>query len=117
MHRSIRIRARGLLSLCLLATSLAPRWRPRSWRSEPLPAFSLTWDRGVKFDNPADVAAAPDGSVYVADRNNHRIDRFSADGAYLTEWGGMGDGDRQFSNPTGLAVGPDGSVLRRRSRQ
>lgn len=37
---------------------------------------------------PTDVASGPDGTVYVADAYNHRIQRFSADGRRLDTWGG-----------------------------
>ncbi len=30
-----------------------------------------------QFQSPASVAVAPDSSIYVADRNNHRIRKFS----------------------------------------
>ena len=33
-----------------------------------------------QFEDPTDIATAPDGSVYVADFNNGRIQRFSRDG-------------------------------------
>ena len=63
-----------------------------------------------------DSSAAPpvwrsaDGTVYVADRTNHRIQRFSATGTFLGKWGSQGDGDGQFKSPSGVAVGPDGTV-------
>lgn len=70
--------------------------------------------------NPADVAAAPDGSVYIADAFNNRIRRIASDGTITTVAGGgkpsdgLGDGgpavQAALEYPNGLAVGPDGSV-------
>ena len=56
------------------------------------------------------MAVAPDGTVYVADSSNSRIQRFSATGTFLGKWGSPGSGDGQFYRPEGVAVAPDGTV-------
>ncbi|MBO9336981.1 MAG: hypothetical protein J7455_20355, partial [Roseiflexus sp.] len=43
-----------------------------------------------QFNKPSDVAAAPDGTIYVADSDSHRIHRFSATGEFLGGWGVYG---------------------------
>ena len=63
-----------------------------------------------QFNKPSDVAAAPDGTIYVADSDSHRIHRFSATGEFLGGWGVYGYSDGQFYNPQGVAVAPDGTV-------
>ena len=39
------------------------------------------------------------GNVYVADTGNCRIQKFTSDGAYVTQWGGAGTGNGQFDIP------------------
>ena len=36
------------------------------------------------------------GDVYVCDSNNHRIQKFTGSGTYLTQWGSFGTGNGQF---------------------
>ncbi|MEM5774496.1 MAG: NHL repeat-containing protein, partial [Anaerolineaceae bacterium] len=69
-----------------------------------------------QFASPRDVAVAPDGSIYVADQYNHRIQHFSETGELLHMWGSFGNINENtalpgtFNEPWGVAVGADGSV-------
>ena len=48
--------------------------------------------------------------MYVADTKNHRVQVFTGDGTFLTEWGSLGIGPGQFSAPQGIAVDVAGRV-------
>ena len=48
--------------------------------------------------------------MYVADRDNNRIQVFTANGGFVRKWGSEGDGNGQFVSVQDLAIGPDGSV-------
>ncbi len=39
-----------------------------------------------QFDFITSIAAAPSGDVYVADRGNNRVQRFSGDGTFINSW-------------------------------
>ena len=53
---------------------------------------------------------APDGSVYVNDTVNDRVQQFDAEGGFVREWGTFGPADGQFLEPFDVDAGPDGTV-------
>jgi tripartite motif-containing protein 71 len=57
------------------------------------------------------VAFAPDGSFYVADMGNHRIQHFASDRSFLHAWGSFGGEDGQFISPIDIAVDSQGNVF------
>ena len=65
-----------------------------------------------QFNNPAGVAVASDGNVYVADNLNSRIQKFTSAGVLVTKWGTQGadtarhpdTGSYQTSNPLCLVM-------------
>ncbi len=70
-----------------------------------------------QLQNPRDVAIGPDGSLYITDTSNNRIQHLSADGSILQVWGYFADISKgaapggTFYEPWGIAVGKDGSVF------
>jgi hypothetical protein len=55
----------------------------------PSGQFQHCW--GIAVDDPL-------GLVYVVDKDNHRVQLFDAEGAFLTKFGTMGDGANQFNH-------------------
>ncbi len=73
--------------------------------------------RAGQYQQPADVDVGPDGSIYVVDTGNHRVQRLAPDGNAQVAIGGIGQSEGRFAQPPGttdgpwgIAVGPDGSV-------
>ena len=69
-----------------------------------------------EFFRPRDLAIAPDGSVYIADTANHRIQHLSPDGEVINVWGSYADVNSSdapggtFNEPWGIAVSTAGWV-------
>ena len=57
------------------------------------------------------VAFAPDGSFYVADMGNRRIQHFAADRTFLDAWGSLGREDGQLISPIDIEVDSQGNVF------
>ena len=72
----------------------------------------------AQLNYPCGVDIAPDGVIYIADTDNHRIRRVGLDGIITTIAGSYegygGDGgpatSARLKNPGDVAVGPDGSI-------
>jgi len=113
----------GITAFLLITSAAAP--------PPPFPSFNSTWGFGVKdgtnvfqictkydaacyqgiagssngkLDHPRGIAVDSKNYIYVADTNNHRIQRFNSDGKFITKWGKFGDANGEFSNPSGIAV-------------
>ena len=69
-----------------------------------------------QFNRPRDISFAPDGTFYIVDTDNHRVQHLKLDGTPLQTWGIFGDVTTSnapggtFNQPWGIGVAPDGSV-------
>jgi len=60
-----------------------------------------------QFAGPWALALDSIGNLFIADNANHRVQKFTPVGAFITKWGIHGSGDGQFDYTTGVVV--DGS--------
>ena len=68
------------------------------------------------FNEPSDLAIAPNGDLYVADghintQSNRRIVHLTKDGKFIEAWGTPGVGPGQFDNPHSLALDSTGRIF------
>jgi DNA-binding beta-propeller fold protein YncE len=63
-----------------------------------------------EFNLPRDALIAPDGSLYVVDSGNFRVEKFTPDGKFLSSFGAIGRQPGQFSRPKELAADPAGNI-------
>lgn len=90
------------------------------WIFDPNGTFIETWGKPgsgdgefqfvTKSDGWGDVAFDPDGTFYVADTGNHRIQKFDKDRRFIKTWGGFGTGEGQFATPAWIASDGHGHV-------
>jgi sugar lactone lactonase YvrE len=75
----------------------------------------VTGDGPDVFNQPSDVAVAPNGDVFVADghdeNSNARIVKFSKDGKFIKTWGKHGSAPGEFEVPHGLAFDSRGRLF------
>ena len=75
----------------------------------------VTGDGPDTFNQPSDVAVAPNGDIFVADGHgrdsNARIVKFSKDGRFIKAWGKKGIAPGEFDTPHGLAFDSKGRLF------
>ena len=68
------------------------------------------------FNQPDDVAIAPNGDIFVSDGHtpgmgNARVVKFSKDGRFIKQWGKHGSGPGEFEVPHALAFDSQGRLF------
>jgi len=63
------------------------------------------------FNEPWGVAVGPDGSVYVTDTWNHRVQKFTADGRFVKTWGQYGQPILELPESASFLWGPRGIAV------
>ncbi|HEX4466960.1 MAG TPA: SMP-30/gluconolactonase/LRE family protein [Solirubrobacteraceae bacterium] len=57
-----------------------------------------------QFKDPAGIGIDASGNLWVADKGNGRIQKFSASGTFIASYGTKGAGNLQFNEPWGVAI-------------
>lgn len=108
----IWINDRDELFLTDTETHLVTRWTTdgtllSSWGTDRIPG-----QPGQPFNKPTMAFGTADGEVYVSDGyGQHRVHRFTKDGALLHSWGEAGAGPGQFALPHDVCVDSRNRVL------
>lgn len=63
------------------------------------------------LNRPHGIAVDGQDRVYVGDSQNHRIQMFTSEGAFLCRWGTGGSGPGQFTGLMNLTIDRSGNVF------
>lgn len=63
-------------------------------------------DESNKFKNPADLALDSAGNIYILDQGHARVQKYSADGAWLASWGSRGNQMGQLATLEKITINP-----------
>ena len=55
-----------------------------------------------QFIWPTAIAVDREGCIYISSESEHRIQKFSPDGKFLSKWGTPGGGEGEFDGPSGM---------------
>jgi sugar lactone lactonase YvrE len=104
----IAVDGQGLVYVAVMMDHKISVFRPPQVVSAGAPTASTyelvrEWGKKGKadgeFDQPGGLAFGLDGSLFVCDQVNHRAQRFTPEGKFLSKWGEYGAAPGQFGAP------------------
>jgi len=94
----------GLLLLTLISSSAVADPVPNATKY----VFKFKWGSlgtgDDQFRRPHDIAFDSYGFVYVTDRDNNNVQKFTHNGTFIKSWGSAGSGDGQFKVPYSIGM-------------
>ena len=63
------------------------------------------------LNGPCGIVFDQDNNVLIADSQNHRIQKFTGDGQFISSFGVYGNGDGRLNLPWGLGVNQEGEIF------
>ena len=83
----------------------------KPFQVKPVLSFGKEGSGEGMFKNPKQVAVNDRGEIAVADNENHRVQLFDSNGAYLRSFGRLGQNAGEFTFPRGIAINKDRNIF------
>lgn len=77
---------------------------------EVLSTFSKGGEEPGELHHPTNIAVGPEGTLFIADTTNFRVQQFSPEGEFISAIGEIGTGYGQFARPKGISVDREGRI-------
>jgi DNA-binding beta-propeller fold protein YncE len=77
---------------------------------EILKTFGRGGEGPGELHHPTNLAVGPEGTLFVSDTTNFRIQEFNQDGSFIKQIGSVGTRHGQFARPKGVAVDREGRI-------
>ena len=85
------------------------KWRTGKNASETNSGIGGSGDG--EFNYAPGITIGQDGNLYVADRNNNRVQVLDKNGSFIRKFGEKGSAPGQLNNPLDIASLPDGRIV------
>lgn len=73
-------------------------------------AFGSSGSANGQLNTPADLAVDAQGRIWVVDKSNNRVQKFDAEGNFLSKFGSYGTANGQFNRPAAIAIDDAGEI-------
>ncbi|PKL92123.1 MAG: hypothetical protein CVV21_05065 [Candidatus Goldiibacteriota bacterium HGW-Goldbacteria-1] len=67
-------------------------------------------DEDGNFNAPEGIIADSVDNIYIVDKGNNRIQKFTSNGVFVRKWGTAGNGNGEFDAPTGIAADSSNNI-------
>ena len=97
------------LAVTCLANDGTFKWR--KGKNAHVSGYGSGGSGNGEFDDAYGITQGPNGNLYVADKDNHRVQVLDKNGTFIKKFGENGTAPGQFSQPRDLIFLPDGRLI------
>ncbi|MFC1564421.1 NHL repeat-containing protein [candidate division KSB1 bacterium] len=67
-------------------------------------------DENYHFYEPEDLAVNSENNIFILDRGNFKVKKYTSEGRFITSFGGQGQGPGEFDLVSGIDIDNDGTI-------